>query len=145
MCAFLNHLRGRTGNLGASHTHPCHPLLSGMCKFASSWSSLLCIWHVLGGNVLASQELTQGRAGTSIWPFLSEHEHGRWVLKLPRSSTPKMARSGMTLVGMLSPSHSKSLITVASFLSFIFTIGPWGVSLCYLESIIPLTLTLWSF
>lgn len=120
MCAFLKHLRGRAGNLGAPHTHQCHSPLSGMCKFASPWSSLLYIWHVLGGNVLASQELTQGRAGTSIWPSLSEKEQGRWVLKLPRSSTPKMALLGTTLVGMFNPSRSKSVLMVTFFIFFIF-------------------------
>ena len=31
------------------------PSLSGMCKFASPWNSILYIWHVLGGDVPASR------------------------------------------------------------------------------------------
>lgn len=88
-----------------------------MCKFASPWSSLWYRWRVLG-NVLASQELAQGRAGMSIWPSLSEQEQGSWGLKLPRSSTPKMAHLGLTLAGILYPSHSKSIVMVTSFLFF---------------------------
>lgn len=122
MCSFLKHLRGKEGNLGAPHTHPSHSPLSGMCKFASPWSSLLYIWRVLG-NVLASQELTQGRAGTSIWPSLSEQGRGRWGLKLSGSSTPKKAPLRLTRAGILYPSHSKNIIMVASF-PLLFTIWP---------------------
>lgn len=70
-------LRGRAGSRGLLAPILAFAPLSGMCKFASPWNSLLCMWRVLGGDVPAPQGSTQGRAGTIRRPSPSEPEQGR--------------------------------------------------------------------
>lgn len=80
-------LRGRAESQGLLASILAFAPLSGMCRCASPWNGLLCLWRVLGGDVPASQGSTQGRAGTSRRPSPSEPEEGIWDFRSPVSST----------------------------------------------------------
>lgn len=64
--------------------------------------------------MLASQELTQGRAGTSIWPLYQNKNRGDGSSSYP-GVAPEDGLFRITLVGIFNSSRSKSIIMIASF------------------------------